>query len=104
VVVAMLAEDATFAMPPYPDWCRGRDAVSRSWLMPAGSPTGLLYLPARANGQLALGAYKLEPGQGRYLPVALDVLSLRGSQIVAITAFRTPAVFPRFGLPDTLPQ
>jgi hypothetical protein len=32
------------------------------------------------------------------------VLSWRGSQIVAITAFRAPAVFPRFGLPDTLPQ
>src|SRR5262249_13640046 len=34
VVVAMLAEDATFAMPPHPDWCRGREALSRSWLMP----------------------------------------------------------------------
>jgi len=104
VIVAMLAEDATFAMPPYPDWCRGRDAVSRSWLMPAGSPTGLRYLPGRANGQLALGAYKLEPGQGGYLPVALDVLSWHGSQIVAITAFRPPALFPRFGLPDKLPR
>jgi len=104
VIVAMLADDATFAMPPYPDWCRGRDAVSRSWLMPAGSPTGLRYLPARANGQLALGAYKLDPDQGCYLPVALDVMSWQGSQIGAITAFRTPAVFPRFGLPDTLPR
>src|SRR6266699_4825516 len=102
VIVAMLAEDATFAMPPYPDWCRGRDAVSRSWLMPAGSPTGLRYLPARANGQLALGAYKLDPRQGCYLPVALDVLSWQGVRITAITAFRTPAVFPRFGLPDKL--
>jgi RNA polymerase sigma-70 factor, ECF subfamily len=104
VIVAMLAEDATFAMPPYPDWCRGRDAVSRSWLMPAGSPTGLRYLPARASGQLALGAYKLEPGQVCYLPVALDVLAWQGVRISAITAFRTPALFPRFGLPDKLPR
>ena len=104
VIVAMLADDATFAMPPYPDWCRGRDAVSRSWLMPAGSPTGLRYLPARANGQLALGAYKLEPGQVCYLPVALDVLAWQGVRISAITAFRTPALFPRFGLPDKLPR
>ena len=103
-IVAMLAEDATFAMPPYPDWCRGRDAVSRSWLIPAGSPTGVRCLPARANGQLALGAYKLEPGQGCYLPVALDVLSWQGSRIIAVTAFRTPALFPRFGLPDKLPR
>jgi len=103
VIVAMLAEDATFAMPPHPQWRRGRDALSRSWFMPAGSPTGLYYLPARANGQLALGAYKLYPRQCCYLPVALDVLSWQGTRISAITAFRTPEVFPRFGLPDTLP-
>jgi len=101
-IVAMLAEDATFAMPPYPDWCRGRDALSRSWLMPAGSPTGLRYLSARANGQLALAAYKLDRRQGCYLPVALDVLSWQGARISAITAFRTPEVFQRFGVPERL--
>jgi RNA polymerase sigma-70 factor (ECF subfamily) len=102
VIVAMLTEDATFAMPPYPDWCRGRDALSRSWLMPARSPTGLRYVPARANGQLALGAYKLDLRQDCYLPVALDVLSWQGTRVSAITAFRTPAIFPRFGLPERL--
>jgi RNA polymerase sigma-70 factor (ECF subfamily) len=91
-------------MPPYPGWYHGRHALSKSWLMPAGPPTGLRYLPARANGQLALGAYKLDPQQRSCLPAALDVLSLRGTRITAITAFRTPAVFPRFGLPGTLPR
>ena len=104
MIVAMLAEDATFAMPPYPGWYRGRDALSKSWLMPSGPPAGLRYVPTRANGQLALGACKLVPQQGSYLPVALDVLSLRGARITAITAFRTPQVFPCFGLPDKLPQ
>ncbi len=104
VIVAMLAEDATFAMPPHPDWCRGRDALSESWLMPAGYPTGLRYLPSRANGQFALGAYKLDPKRGCYLPVALDVLSWQGARITAITAFRTPEVFPRFGLREKLPR
>ena len=104
VIVAMLAEDATFAMPPHPGWCRGRDALSRSWFMPAGSPTGLRYRPARANGQLALAAYKLDRRQGCYLAVALDVLSWQGTRISAITAFCTPEVFPRFGLPDKLPH
>ena len=104
VIVALLAEDATFAMPPYPGWYRGRDALSKSWLMPGGPPARLRYVPARANGQLALGAYKLDAQQSSYLPVALDVLTLRGTRIAAITAFRTPQVFPRFGLPDKLPQ
>ncbi len=99
-IVAMLTEDARFALPPYPGWYRGRGAVSKSWLMPSGPPTGLRYLPAQANAQLALGAYKLDPQQGSWLPAALDVLSLRGARIAAITAFRTPQVFPRFGLPD----
>jgi hypothetical protein len=35
-VLAMLAVDVTFEMPPYPEWRRGRDAVTESWLMPAG--------------------------------------------------------------------
>ncbi len=77
VIVALLAVDATFAMPPYPGWYRGRDALSKSWLMPGGPPAGIRYVPTRANGQLALGAYKLDPQQDSYLPVALDVLSLQ---------------------------
>jgi hypothetical protein len=93
VIVAMLTEDARFAMPPYPGWYRGRGVVAKSWLMPSGPPTGLRYLPAQANAQLALGAYKLDPQQGSWLPAALDVLSLRGARIAAITAFRTPQVF-----------
>jgi hypothetical protein len=38
----------------------------------------LRYIPACANGQLAFGAYHLDPGAGSYLPIALDVLTLRG--------------------------
>ena len=101
-IVAMLAEDATFAMPPYTSWYRGRDAVAGSWLMPAGPHPRLRYIPTRANGQLALGVYRLDPKRNRYLGVALDVLTLRGAQIAAVTAFRTPEMFPRFGLPSEL--
>jgi RNA polymerase sigma-70 factor (ECF subfamily) len=102
-ILALLADDATFAMPPYPEWCRGRDAVAKSWLMPGGSPPRLRYAPARANGQPALGAYLLDPEDGDFSPIALDVLTLRGDLIVDVTAFRTPAAFPRFELPDRLP-
>jgi RNA polymerase sigma-70 factor, ECF subfamily len=102
-ILAMLAEDATFAMPPYPDWCRGREAIAESWLMPGGAPPRLRYVPARANGQPALGTYLLDRELGGYRPIALDVLALRGELIVDVTAFRTPALFPRFGLPDRLP-
>jgi hypothetical protein len=101
-ILAMLAEDATFAMPPYPEWRRGRDAMTRSWLMPVG-PRSLRYLPTQANGQLAFGVYAIEPETGSYLPIALDVVTLRGDLIADVTAFRTPMIFPRFELPDRLP-
>ena len=101
-ILAILSEDATFGMPPYPGWYRGRDAVADSWLMPAGPPPRLRYVPTRSNGQVALGTYQLDPEHGGYLPLALDVLTLRGDLIADVTAFRTPAIFPRFGLPDEI--
>jgi RNA polymerase sigma-70 factor, ECF subfamily len=101
-IVGLLAEDATFEMPPSPTWYRGRDAVADSWLMPGGPPPRLRYMPTRANGQPALGTYVLEAERSRYVPIALDVLTLRGTQIADITAFRTPEIFSRFGLPAEL--
>jgi RNA polymerase sigma-70 factor (ECF subfamily) len=101
-ITGLLAEDATFAMPPPREWYRGRDAVSDSWLMPGGPPGELRYLPARANGQVAVGAYALDPKRNRFVAIALDVLAFRGPRIAAITAFRTPEIFPGFALPEEL--
>ena len=101
-ILSMLADDATFAMPPYSEWCRGREAIAKSWLMPGGPPPRLRYVPARANGQFALGIYLIDAEAGAYLPLALDVLTLHGDQISDVTAFRTPAVFPRFGLRERI--
>jgi hypothetical protein len=33
---------------------------------------------------------------------ALEVLTLEGTQVKEMTAFMTPQLFPRFGLPETL--
>jgi RNA polymerase sigma-70 factor (ECF subfamily) len=98
-IVALLAADVAFAMPPYAGWQRGRDAVARSWLMPTGPPDSLRYVPTRANGQVALGTYALDPARGAYLPIALDVLTLRGPEIAGVLAFRDVSLFGRFGLP-----
>jgi RNA polymerase sigma-70 factor (ECF subfamily) len=100
-IVALLAEDAEFAMPPYPTWAKGRDAVAASWLMPERMPSGLRYVVTRANGQLALGTYALREAR-RHEAIALDVLTLRGAEIAQVIAFRTPEVFARFGLPGEL--
>jgi hypothetical protein len=60
------------------------------------------YLPARANGRLANAAYRWDPEKGRYAAEALEVLTLEGTRVKEMTAFVTPQVFPRFGLPETL--
>lgn len=102
-ILGLLTEDAVFAMPPHPGVWRGRDEIGDSWLMPGGPPAGLRYLPATANGQVALGVYRLDPEAGRYAPIALDVLRLRDDGVAEVIAFRTPAVFPALGLPGSLP-
>jgi RNA polymerase sigma-70 factor, ECF subfamily len=98
-IAAMLAEDATFAMPPYPSWWRGRDVIAAFAAEPVHR-----YLPTRANGQLANAAYRRNPETGRYLAEAIEVLTLEGARVKAMTAFMTPDLFPLFGLPDALPR
>ena len=99
-MVAMLAEDARFAMPPFACWYRGQDAITA--FLPA-APGLWLLIPTRANGQLAFGAYRWDPQARTYRAAILDVLTLRRSQIAEVTAFATPGVFERFGLPFEVP-
>jgi RNA polymerase sigma-70 factor (ECF subfamily) len=101
-ILGALTEDASFSMPPYPSLYRGRAAIADSWLMPGGPPPRLRCLPTQANGQPAVAAYRLTPDGTRYLPLTLDVLTLRGAAIVEVTAFRIPELFAHFGLPDEL--
>ena len=59
-------------------------------------------VPTWASGQLAFGNYHWNEEAGAYLPVAIQVLTLRGSRIRDITAFVNPALMPAFGLPEQL--
>ncbi len=99
-VVAMLAEDATMAMPPIPTWYAGREAVAaflRGWPLAGGQRWRLV--PVRANGQLAFGHYIWDPGRESFTPHGVNVLTLHGVRIGEITAFLDPGAFGRFGLP-----
>jgi RNA polymerase sigma-70 factor, ECF subfamily len=102
-ILALLAEDATFSMPPYPGWCRGREAIEESWLMPSGGPSQLRYVPTSASGQLALGVYRRDHDAGRFLPICLDVLTVDDGRIRDVIAFRSLEDYARFGLPESLP-
>ena len=125
--VAMLAEDATFTMPPLATWYRTRDGIE-TWAResPMSGEWGWRAVLTRANGQPALAFYSWDDAAGAYLPFALNVLSFRGDQISDVTAFiirstdaadpeayerfpeqpadpkRLAGAFERFGLPAQL--
>jgi RNA polymerase sigma-70 factor (ECF subfamily) len=112
-ILAMLAEDATFTMPPLPTWYRGRDAIA-TFLTRHALQDRWRLLAARANGQLAFGCYAWDAEQSSYTALSLDVLTLDGTRATEITSFVTPHtrgtsrarfaadVLGRFGLPDRL--
>jgi RNA polymerase sigma-70 factor (ECF subfamily) len=127
-VVAMLAEDATFAMPPLASWFAPRDQIA-DFL--AGFPLNGSFrwraVGTRANGQPALAFYAWDDAAGAYLPFALNVLTFRPDGLIRdVTAFvarsiepaereayhrwvdqpaderRLQGTFARFGVPDRL--
>ena len=127
-VIALLADDAAFTMPPLASWFRGLDAIK---VFLAGSPMSgdwrWRVARTQANGQPALGYYTWDPEKGTFRAFALNVLTLRGARIEEVNAFITrsdvnpdrevvarlpeepadaskvEAFFERFGLPDELP-
>jgi RNA polymerase sigma-70 factor, ECF subfamily len=108
-ILSMLAEDATFAMPPLRTWYRGRDAI-RVFLVRSALLDRWRLVPVGANGQLAFANYSWEAEKKQYTAKTLDVLTLDGDLVTEVTAFVTPFtrgsareqfgadVFQRFGL------
>ena len=103
-IVALLAEDAAWSMPPLASWFRGVDDV-RGFL--AGGPMSGEWrwrrLATTANGQPAIGGYTWDEAEQAYLPFALDVVTLEGDRIKEVTAFltrvmegRDPEYYARF--------
>jgi hypothetical protein len=98
-ILATLAEDATFSMPPHPRWYRGLDDIGA--FLPRGPLTERWRLvPLRVNGQLAFGCYRWDSPRRGYLAHSVDVLTLRGGAIAEIAAFHTDGSLRQFGLPD----
>ena len=116
-LVSLLAEDATWAMPPLPGWYRGPAAIGE-FLAGFGFNERWRHRPCGANGQLALGCYTPDPATGAWVASALMVVSLRGEQIAEADYFLTAellkrwggdssidgaGMFARFGLPAIIP-
>ena len=124
---AMLADDASFAMPPLATWYAGRDGIA-TWarLGPMSGEFRWRTTYTRANGQPALAFYSWDEDEQAYMPFALNVLTLSGREVSNVTAFICRSIespdpeaykrfpdqpanpqtlsvfFERFGLPERL--
>ena len=96
-IVAMLAEDVRYSMPPLPEWYRGGNEV-RAFLLRGPLRSRWRFLPTTANGQLAFGTYLWDETERSYVPGGLDILAIRNARVTEVTAFLT-ADLTRFGLP-----
>ncbi len=125
-VVAMLADDAAFTMPPMSRWFYG-DGI-RGFLENSSmtGEWGWRSIPVTANGQAALAFYSWDEEKQTRVPFAINVLTFEGEKVKQVDAFivrssqdpdpevqaRTPeqpadyeklaSAYGRFGLPATL--
>ena len=95
-IVSMLAEDASFSMPPRPSWYRGRAAIAEFLAAhPLSRPRRWRLVPVRANAQPAFAVYLGGRAHG------IELLTLDAdARITAVDAFHLPDAFARFDLPE----
>ena len=101
-LVALLREDAVVAMPPWPHWYRGRDAI-RAFFASIWAPGGprashLRLVPTGANAQPAFVLYRPDDRSGTLEAQGIEVLTIRQGAVADITNFRDPRVLARFAL------
>ena len=100
-LIDLLTADVTWSMPPSAAWFRGTAAVG-AFLRAAPLTVAWRHVPARVNGQLAVGCYTWDGDvwRGR----VLEVLALApDGRIAEVTAFIGPENIAVAGLPATLP-
>jgi RNA polymerase sigma-70 factor (ECF subfamily) len=100
----LLAEQVVLEMPPYPLWFQGRETVARFLLKrPLERPDRWRVIMTRANGQPALGGYRVED-DGRHHARMIQVLHASEAGLTWMPAFHDQTLFPIFGLPPIYPE
>jgi RNA polymerase sigma-70 factor, ECF subfamily len=103
-LVALLTQDARFTMPPEPAEFRGPRAITGFLRELPFWGEELKVVLTRANNQPALVYYRPDPCAPIWRAGSIMVLTLRGSQVCALTRFGDRGLLARFGLPRTLPR
>lgn len=102
-LLSLMREDAKLSMPPYCLWLCGTEDIRRWLLGPGNECKGSRLLATAACGSPAFAQYR-SAAEGGHKAWGLIVLELIGDQIAGWTTFLdVESLFPRFGLPLTLP-
>jgi RNA polymerase sigma-70 factor, ECF subfamily len=101
-LLQLLRADVVLEMPPLLTWFAGREAVRRFiGAQVLSGPGAFRMVPAGANGQPALAAYRWG-SDGGYHAHAIHVLTLGPGGITRIVVFLDHHLFAHFGLAPTL--
>jgi RNA polymerase sigma-70 factor (ECF subfamily) len=102
-LIQLLHEKATFAMPPMGVWYAGRSSIGRALQNFVFMP-GLVWklAPTTLNGRPAFAIYRQE--QAAYQAFGLLLPVFAGGKIIEVTAFLSPHLVTRSGLPQDLPS
>jgi RNA polymerase sigma-70 factor (ECF subfamily) len=102
-IVAVLAKDAVWEMPPFNSWYQGAENIGRlvDTQCPADGPGDMRLIPTSANGQPAFGLYMRDGDV--YRPFNLPVLTIGPAGVTHVACFFDLRLFPLFGLPDSIP-
>jgi RNA polymerase sigma-70 factor (ECF subfamily) len=100
-LVALLKDDASFSMPPWPLWVQGPEQIVAFMTGPGAKCEGSKLLVTQANGCPAVGLYNPTP-EGDYAPWAIVVIELSDGRIAGLHHFIYPQLFAEFGLPPRL--
>jgi RNA polymerase sigma-70 factor, ECF subfamily len=100
-VAELLREDLRASWPPRPLWTDSRESFVAGTRKHA-AVGDYRAVPIRANRQPAVAVYLRRPGDTGYRPLVLEVLRWKGGKVAEIIDFTDLALFPAFGLPDSL--
>ena len=100
-LTALLAEDASWSMPPFDLWLQTHDDIVQWCLGPGIGCDGSKLVPVQANGAPAFAQYKPDP-EGGFSAWSLQVLDVDpgGQRLRGVIFFLDVASsYPMFGLP-----
>ncbi|MCI0554111.1 MAG: RNA polymerase subunit sigma-70 [Anaerolineae bacterium] len=100
-LIDLLHQKATFAMPPMGVWYAGRESIQRALQNLVFMPrVKWKLIPTAANGGPAFGIYRADEENFQAAGLLLPIFS--NDKIVEVTAFLSPKLVTRFGLPQDL--